>query len=70
MSIVTRQIAKPIQSLLSNIRFPYVVLRYGQTTLLESHIAGISLCVSFRKYDERSFASEDPTGFLKNMIPR
>ena len=66
MSIVTRQIAKPIQSLLS--KYPILAItgprQSGKTTLLKAILPEYRY-VSLENTDERSFASEDPTGFLK-----
>lgn len=66
MSIVTRQIEKPIQSLLE--KYPILAVtgpkQSGKTTLLKSILPDYWY-VSLENTDERSFANEDPVGFLK-----
>ncbi len=66
MSIVQRQIEKPIKSLLT--KYPIIALtgprQSGKTTLLKNLFPDYRY-VSLEDTDNRSFASEDPTGFLK-----
>ena len=66
MSIVARQIARPIKSLLS--KYPILAVtgprQSGKTTLLKAILPEYRY-VSLENTDERSFANEDPAGFLQ-----
>ena len=66
MSIVKRQLEKSIQSLLS--KYPILAItgprQSGRTTMLKN-ILPTYRYVSLEDTDERSFANDDPTGFLK-----
>jgi len=66
MSIVKRQITESIRSLLA--KYPILALtgprQSGKTTLLKAILPSYRY-VSLENPDERSFATEDPVGFLK-----
>ncbi len=66
MSIVKRQIEKPIRALLP--KYPILALtgprQSGKTTLLKNILPDYRY-VSLEDTDERSFATDDPAGFLR-----